>query len=58
LLEKSRDRCGGMSIPFPFGMDKPGCFFPGFEVTCNTSSTPPRAFLAYKSTTTTTHHTR
>ncbi|KAM0829076.1 hypothetical protein ACQ4PT_067104 [Festuca glaucescens] len=42
-----RDKCGGMSIPFPFGMDKPGCFLPGFEVTCNTSSTPPRAFLAY-----------
>uniref|UniRef100_A0ACD5TFU2 Uncharacterized protein n=1 Tax=Avena sativa TaxID=4498 RepID=A0ACD5TFU2_AVESA len=42
-----RDKCGGMSIPFPFGIDKPGCFLPGFEVTCNTSSTPPRAFLAY-----------
>ncbi|KAM0848039.1 hypothetical protein ACQ4PT_054641 [Festuca glaucescens] len=42
-----RDKCGGMSIPFPFGMDKPGCFLPGFEVTCNTSFTPPRAFLAY-----------
>lgn len=42
-----RDKCGDMSIPFPFGMDKPGCFLPGFEVTCNTSSTPPRAFLAY-----------
>ena len=38
-----------MSSPFPFGMDKPGCFLPGFEVTCNTSSTPPRAFLAYNS---------
>ena len=44
-----RDKCGGMSIPFLFGMDKPGCFLPGFEVTCNTSSTPPRAFLAYNS---------
>ncbi|KAM0880526.1 hypothetical protein ACQ4PT_033522 [Festuca glaucescens] len=42
-----RDKCGGMSIPFPFGMDKPACFLPGFEVTCNTSFTPPRAFLAY-----------
>jgi hypothetical protein len=36
-----------MSIPFPFGMGKPGCFLPGFEVTCNTSFTPPRAFLAH-----------
>ncbi|KAK1697616.1 hypothetical protein QYE76_014313 [Lolium multiflorum] len=42
-----RDKCGGMSIPFPFGMGKPGCFLPGFEVTCNTSFTPPRAFLAH-----------
>uniref|UniRef100_A0ACD5TG46 Uncharacterized protein n=1 Tax=Avena sativa TaxID=4498 RepID=A0ACD5TG46_AVESA len=43
-----RDKCGGMSIPFPFGMDKPDCFLSGFfEVTCNTSFTPPRAFLAY-----------
>jgi hypothetical protein len=42
-----RDKCGGMTIPFPFGMDKPGCFLPGFQVTCNTSFTPPRAFLAH-----------
>jgi hypothetical protein len=39
------DKCGNISIPFPFGM-KPGCFREGFEVTCNTSLHPPAAFLA------------
>ncbi|CAN6165382.1 unnamed protein product [Urochloa humidicola] len=38
------DKCGDISIPFPFGM-KPGCFREGFEVTCNHSFQSPRAFL-------------
>ncbi|KQJ81784.2 wall-associated receptor kinase 3 [Brachypodium distachyon] len=42
-----REKCGDMSIPFPFGMEKTDCFLPGFEVTCNFSFDPPRAFLAY-----------
>ncbi|EMS60121.1 Wall-associated receptor kinase 3 [Triticum urartu] len=43
-----QEMCGNISIPFPFGMGKPGCFLPGFEVTCNTSSShAPRLFLAY-----------
>ncbi|KAM0825148.1 hypothetical protein ACQ4PT_069731 [Festuca glaucescens] len=41
------DKCGDVSIPYPFGMGKAGCFLPGFEVTCNTFFQPPRAFLAY-----------
>ncbi|CAN6209535.1 unnamed protein product [Urochloa humidicola] len=38
------DKCGDTNIPFPFGMT-PGCFREGFEVTCNHSFQPPRAFL-------------
>ncbi|KAM3383630.1 hypothetical protein ACQJBY_008360 [Aegilops geniculata] len=40
------DRCGDTLIPFPFGT-KPGCFREGFQVTCNDSFTPHRAFLAH-----------
>ncbi|WVZ88190.1 hypothetical protein U9M48_034737 [Paspalum notatum var. saurae] len=41
------DKCGDISIPFPFGMI-PGCFREGFDITCNHSFQPPRAFLAYR----------
>jgi hypothetical protein len=40
------DKCGDTSIPFPFGMT-PGCFRPGFEIVCNNSFLPPRAFILH-----------
>ena len=39
------NKCGNMSIPYPFGM-KRGCFREGFQVTCNYSFDHPRAYLA------------
>ncbi|CAN6171788.1 unnamed protein product [Urochloa humidicola] len=36
--------CGDVVVPYPFGLTA-GCFQPGFNLTCNTSHTPPRLFL-------------
>jgi hypothetical protein len=39
------DKCGDVSIPYPFGTQA-GCFLPGFEIVCNDTFRPPRPFLA------------
>ncbi|KAB5568538.1 hypothetical protein DKX38_002331 [Salix brachista] len=40
-----RDRCGNVSIPYPFGTG-PGCYRGiRFLITCNDSFNPPKAFL-------------
>lgn len=38
------DKCGQVSIPYPFGT-KDGCFLPGFQITCDDTIDPPRAFF-------------
>ncbi|WVZ54187.1 hypothetical protein U9M48_005025 [Paspalum notatum var. saurae] len=41
--------CGDIRVPYPFGVS-PGCYAPGFNLTCNTSHNPPRLFLDSRST--------
>ncbi|CAN6360454.1 unnamed protein product [Urochloa humidicola] len=36
--------CGDVSVPYPFGIG-PGCYLPGFNLTCDTSRTPARLSL-------------
>lgn len=45
-LPHCQDKCGNISIPYPFGIKDEKCFLPGFEVVCDHTSDPPRAFLA------------
>ncbi|XP_026415273.1 wall-associated receptor kinase-like 9 isoform X3 [Papaver somniferum] len=41
-----RDRCGNVSIPYPFGMDSGNCYLStGFKIYCDSSYNPPVAFL-------------
>ncbi|KAJ6704948.1 hypothetical protein OIU79_009785 [Salix purpurea] len=38
-------RCGNITIPYPFGIGKDCCMEESFDVECDETSTPPRAFL-------------
>jgi hypothetical protein len=39
-------RCGNMTVPYPFGMGRRDCYHsPGFNVTCDRSSDPPRLLV-------------
>ncbi|KAI3995854.1 hypothetical protein MKX01_020389 [Papaver californicum] len=38
-----RERCGNVTIPYPFGMDDSNCYRPGFQIICNHSVSPPVA---------------
>ncbi|XP_044978649.1 wall-associated receptor kinase 3-like [Hordeum vulgare subsp. vulgare] len=37
--------CGNMIVPYPFGMGPERCYWPGFNLTCNRTSNPPRLLL-------------
>ncbi|XP_078442460.1 wall-associated receptor kinase 2-like [Wolffia australiana] len=45
VLPGCPDRCGDITVPYPFGF-APDCYRPGFKLTCNESSSPPKLFLA------------
>nr|CAB3491160.1 unnamed protein product [Digitaria exilis] len=49
LHDNCKTRCGDVRVPYPFGIS-PGCYWPGFNLTCNTSYNPPWLLLDSKGT--------
>ncbi|CAA6666612.1 unnamed protein product [Spirodela intermedia] len=39
------DRCGNITVPYPFGIAT-GCYRRGFRMACNSSYSPPKLFLS------------
>ncbi|KAH6781377.1 hypothetical protein C2S51_006670 [Perilla frutescens var. frutescens] len=39
------DRCGNLSIPYPFGVGSDCSLDPSFNISCNTFTDPPKAYL-------------
>ncbi|XP_078442440.1 wall-associated receptor kinase 2-like [Wolffia australiana] len=48
VLPGCPDRCGDIAVPYPFGI-APNCYRPGFKLTCDKSSFPPKLLLASSS---------
>ena len=40
------DRCGDLLIPYPFGIGKNCSLNPYFDINCNNSTDPPKAYLS------------
>ncbi|KAL6838528.1 hypothetical protein ACP4OV_031773 [Aristida adscensionis] len=43
-LENCPTSCGNVTVPYPFGI-RPGCYLPGFNLTCDESQSPARLLL-------------
>ncbi|CAL4889221.1 unnamed protein product [Urochloa decumbens] len=43
-LPNCNTTCGNVRVPYPFGFE-PGCYLPGFNLTCDTTHHPPRLLL-------------